>query len=84
MKKEEGKSGATPRRRQSQGNAHQERKKEEVKSGWGLKLQPIVCQQRVDGGVLNPKEKDNIGNFNIENLLKFQKKSIKCSRQINK
>ncbi|NEQ78042.1 MAG: hypothetical protein F6K23_36595 [Okeania sp. SIO2C9] len=102
-KKEEGRSGATPRRRQTQGNAHQERKerswkkwmetqtleegrkkKEEAvrprvgdrrkgmrtkrgrsevgKSGWGLKLQAIV-NTAGDGGVLNPKEKNQIISF---------------------
>ncbi|WP_202218837.1 hypothetical protein [Okeania sp. KiyG1] len=33
------------------------RKKEEGRSGWGVKPQPIV-NTVIDGWVLNPKEKD--------------------------
>ncbi|NEN93264.1 MAG: tetratricopeptide repeat protein, partial [Okeania sp. SIO3H1] len=65
-KEEEGRSGATPRRRQSQGNAHQERKKEEGRrkeeegrrKKWMGTQTPTNFQHPVDGGVLNPKPKD--------------------------
>ncbi|WP_293117803.1 PAS domain S-box protein [Okeania sp. SIO1I7] len=57
-KKEEGRSAATPRRRQTQGNAHQERKKL-----MGTQTQ-TNCKHCVDSGVLNLKEKDTVNNKN--------------------
>ncbi|NEN90206.1 MAG: hypothetical protein F6K48_15325 [Okeania sp. SIO3H1] len=58
-KKKEGRGGATPRRRQTQGNADQERKK------WMGTQTPTNCQHPVEGGVLNPKEKDKKFNNSV-------------------
>ncbi|WP_287278465.1 MULTISPECIES: tetratricopeptide repeat protein [unclassified Okeania] len=73
---EEGRSGATPHRRQMQGvisgddnsrkgmltkggNGHQERKKEKGRRKKWMGTQTSTnCKYPVDGGVLNPKEKD--------------------------
>ncbi|NEO53164.1 MAG: PAS domain S-box protein [Okeania sp. SIO3B5] len=55
-------SGQTPRRRQSQGNAGQERecapREEEGRSKNWMGQTLANCQHRVDDGILNPKEKD--------------------------
>ncbi|NES75438.1 MULTISPECIES: hypothetical protein [Okeania] len=55
-KKKEGRSGATPRRRQTERNTHQERKK------WMGTQTPSNCKHRVDGGVFKQKEKDKTEN----------------------
>ncbi|NES77394.1 MULTISPECIES: hypothetical protein [unclassified Okeania] len=91
---EEGRSGATPRRRQIQGNAHQERKKEEAvlprvgdrpkgmrtkrgrRKKWMGTQTPTNYKHPVDGGVLNPKSKDDWIIFDVLMSAQTQRENL--------
>ncbi|NEP05935.1 MAG: hypothetical protein F6K34_14550, partial [Okeania sp. SIO4D6] len=91
---EEGRSGATRRRRQTQGNAHQERNKEKVvlpgvgdrpkgmrtkrgtRKKWMGTQTPTNYKHPVDGGVLNPKEKDDWIIFDVLMSAQTQRENL--------